>query len=102
MLKNVIYGDVWVCSGQSNMQRAMNSIFNASEEIAAMEEYPNIRMYFVKLMTSNTPQDDLMAEDWTAWEATTNTQRVSKFSAVCLLTARYMADAMGKDKVKRN
>ena len=99
MLEDVIYGDVWVCSGQSNMQRSMNSIFNASEEIAAMEEYPNIRMYFVKLMTSNTPQDDMMAEEWTDWEKTTSTNRVKQFSAVCLLTARYMADAMGKDKV---
>jgi len=40
-----------------------------------------------------------MAEDWTAWEKTTSTNRVKQFSAVCLLTARYMADAMGKDKV---
>ena len=80
----------------------MDKIFNAGEEIAAMEEYPNIRMYFVKLMTSNTPQDDLMAEQWTDWEKTTSTDRVSQFSAVCLLTARYMADTLGKDKVKMN
>ena len=102
MLEDVIYGDVWVCSGQSNMQWNMGGIFNATEEIAAMEEYPNIRMYFVKLMTSNTPQDDLMAEDWTAWEKTTSTNSLKQFSAVCLLTARYMADAMGKDKVTKN
>ena len=100
-MEDVIYGDVWVCSGQSNMQFRMGGIFNATEEIAAMEEYPNIRMYFVKLMTSNTPQDDLMAEQWTAWEKTTSKPMVNQFSAVCLLTARYMADAMGKDKVIR-
>ena len=102
MLEDVIYGDVWVCSGQSNMQWEMKRIFNATEEIAAMEEYPNIRMYFVKLMTSNSPQDDLIAEDWTDWEKTTSTARVSQFSAVCLLTARFMADALGKDKVIKN
>ena len=100
VLEDVIYGDVWVCSGQSNMQWRMDKIFNAGEEVAAMEEYPNIRMYFVKLMTSNTPQDDLMAEQWTDWEKTTSTDKVSQFSAVCLLTARYMADTLGKDKVK--
>merc|ERR1711962_1502877 len=43
VLENVIYGDVWVCSGQSNMEWTMASIYNASEEIAAMTEYPNIR-----------------------------------------------------------
>ena len=83
------------------MQWRMDKIFNAGDEIAAMEKYSNIRMYFVKLMTSNTPQDDLMAEQWTDWEKTSSTDRVSQFSAVCLLTARYMADTLGKDKVKK-
>ena len=99
VLEDVIYGDVWVCSGQSNMQWRIGKIFNASEEIAKMEEYPNIRMYFVKLMTSDTPQDDLAAEQWTEWAKTSESNRVTQFSAVCLLTAKYMADAMGKDKV---
>jgi hypothetical protein len=53
------------------------------------------------LMTSNTPQDDLMAEQWTDWEKTTSTDKVSQFSAVCLLTARYIADTLGKDRVKK-
>ena len=99
LIKDVTYGDVWVCSGQSNMQWNMENIFNASEEIAKMSEYPGIRMYFVKLMTSDTPQDDLMDEVWTSWAKTNETKMVSTFSAVCLLTARYMADSMGKDKV---
>merc|ERR1712241_565346 len=34
-LTDVIYGDVWVCSGQSNMQWNMGGIFNADEEISA-------------------------------------------------------------------
>ena len=99
MLSDVIYGDVWVCSGQSNMEWNIGAIFNASEEIAKLEEYPGIRMYIVKRMTSNKPQDDLMDEDWTNWTKTSETNKVSEFSAVCLLTARYMADILGKDKV---
>jgi sialate O-acetylesterase len=98
-LSDVIYGDVWVCSGQSNMQWNIGGIFNASEEIAKMAEYQNIRMYFVKLMTSDEPQEDLMNEDWAIWAKSSQTNYVSAFSAVCLLTARYMADAIGKDKV---
>ena len=99
VLEDVIYGDVWVCSGQSNMQWNIGGIFNASEEISKLAEYPNIRMYFVKLMTSDEPQEDLMNEDWAIWAKSSQTNYVSSFSAVCLLTARYMADAMGKDKV---
>ena len=52
----MIYGDVWVCSGQSNMQWNMGSIFNASEEIINMKNYPGIRMYQVKMMQSQNPQ----------------------------------------------
>ena len=52
----MIYGDVWVCSGQSNMQLNMGSIFNASEEIINMKNYPGIRMYQVKMMQSQNPQ----------------------------------------------
>merc|ERR1712223_219180 len=99
VLNDVIYGDVWVCSGQSNMQWNMGGIFNSDEEIAAMADYPNIRMYFVKLMTSDSPQDDLVAEQWTKWAQTSESNMVKLFSAVCVLTAKYMADQMGKDKV---
>ena len=35
----MIYGDVWVCSGQSNMQWNIGSIFNASEEVSKIAEY---------------------------------------------------------------
>ena len=52
----MIYGDVWLCSGQSNMRWNMGSIFNASEEIVNMKNYPGIRMYQVKMMQSQTPQ----------------------------------------------
>ena len=52
----MIYGDVWICSGQSNMQLNMGSIFNASEEIINMKNYPGIRMYQVKMMQSQFPQ----------------------------------------------
>ena len=60
MLKDVLYGDVWVCAGQSNMQMGMGEIENSTEEMNKMAEYPNIRMYSVDLMTSNEPQDDLL------------------------------------------
>ena len=98
-LNNVLFGDVWVCSGQSNMEFRMNGIFNSSEEIAAMADYPNIRMYVVPHMYSDSPQKDLMKEGhWFTSKDTQNTN-VGRMSAVCLLTARYIADVLGKEKV---
>ena len=103
----MIFGDVWVCSGQSNMEFSMggghgwdgNGVFNSTEEIAYMAEYSNIRMFRLAYMYSDEPQDDLSGLDFDAWAKPDEVDKVKKFSAVCLLTARYMADVLGKDKV---
>jgi len=42
-LSNVLFGDVWVCGGQSNMQFTVDEGFNATEEVRAAAGYPNIR-----------------------------------------------------------
>ncbi|CAF4805929.1 unnamed protein product, partial [Rotaria sp. Silwood2] len=39
-LHDVLFGDVWICSGQSNMQMAVIDIFNAIEEINNASNYP--------------------------------------------------------------
>ena len=58
-------------------------------------------MFRVKTMTASEPQNDLMEFDdhWGKWASVNETPWVRSFSAVCLLTAKYMADAMGKNKV---
>lgn len=43
-LKDVLVGDVWVASGQSNMEMAMRSVVNAKSEIAAAN-FPKIRLF---------------------------------------------------------
>ena len=82
------------------MQFTMNGIFNSTEEIAMMSEYPGIRLYRLKAMTSDEPQDDLIGEDFITWANTKDAYKVKSFSAVCLLTAKYMADVLGKEKVR--
>ncbi len=42
-LLNFYFGEVYFCSGQSNMAWSMSQIFNSSEEIAASASYSNIR-----------------------------------------------------------
>ena len=77
----------------------MDGIFNADEEWERLAyEFPNFRLMKVKLMTSDTPQDDLMEEDFGIWAKTVNKGYTDRFSAVCLLTASYMAEILGKDK----
>ena len=106
-LKDVHFGDVWVCSGQSNMEFSMGGVedwdaggvLNSEEEITKTAEYPNIRMFKLALMTASNPQDDLKETEFETWARSDDSTSVSQFSAVCLLTARYMADVLGKDKV---
>ncbi|MBK9390684.1 MAG: sialate O-acetylesterase [Bacteroidetes bacterium] len=63
-LKNVMIGEVWICSGQSNMEwSASQNLLNAEEEIRNAS-YPNIRLLHVKKLASETPQDNCFAE----WE----------------------------------
>ena len=78
----------------------MQQIFNSTEEIAMLSEYPGIRLYRLKGMTSDEPQDDLMDDGFITWANTNDAKNVKIFSAVCLLTAKYMADVLGKEKVR--
>ena len=56
-LKNVLVGEVWVCSGQSNMAMSLRGCNNSAEETAAAK-YPKIRLFTVGRLTSRTPQAD--------------------------------------------
>ncbi|EAQ81874.1 sialate O-acetylesterase [Blastopirellula marina] len=57
-LKDILLGEVWLCSGQSNMEWTVGSSTNAAAEIAAAN-YPEIRQIKFSHQTSVAPQDDV-------------------------------------------
>ena len=60
-LKNVMIGEVWLCSGQSNMEMPLagwGEILNYKEEIAHAN-FPNIRLFQVERATSPYPLEDM-------------------------------------------
>lgn len=57
-LTNVIVGDVWLCSGQSNMEWPVNATQNHQEEIAAAK-FPTLRLFKLERNTSLTPSTHL-------------------------------------------
>ena len=59
-ISDVIVGEVWICSGQSNMEWTLASAKNAAEETAAAE-YPAIRLFSVPRKASGTVADDVEA-----------------------------------------
>ena len=78
----------------------MGNIINAEEEITKSAEYPNIKLFKVKQVGSQDLQEDLIEYDWDYWASTSDADSVRSFSSVCLLTARYIADSLGKNRVR--
>lgn len=76
VLENVLLGDVWLCSGQSNMDWKMEQFPDSKAEIPSIDK-PRIRLFRVARALSSTPQDRLS----TAWTPC-NPQTVASFSAV--------------------
>ena len=56
--KNVLVGDVWLCSGQSNMEWLVKNSNDAQNEIDN-SDYPNIRLFTVGLEINNHPQENV-------------------------------------------
>jgi sialate O-acetylesterase len=63
-LTNVLIGDVWLCSGQSNMSMGIGVAGNAQNEIAGAD-HPQLRLYTVPNIIAGQPQDVLQPRpDW--------------------------------------
>lgn len=80
VLRGLLMGDVWFCSGQSNMEmplKGWGTIMHADEEVSKAN-YPNIRLYTIPKKVAATP---LSNSDAARWE-TCNPASVMPFSAV--------------------
>ena len=94
-LDDVVFGDLWFCSGQSNMDWPMHKIFNETEEIANSAPYTNIRYFQVNNQESTEEEDDLIdGGRFDAWNTADEANRLDSLSAVCFLFARSMTDRL--------
>lgn len=87
--EDVMAGEVWVASGQSNMQWTVSNSRDSQKEIAAAN-YPNLRLFYVERKTAESPQRDCKAE-WTI----TNPETVANFSAVAYFFGRELHQRHG-------
>ena len=81
-IQDVLVGEVWHASGQSNMQMQVSGVVNAEAEIAAANQ-PEIREFRTKLIALDIEADDVEG----AWQAATP-ETVKKFSAAGYFFAR--------------
>ena len=75
-VKNVLVGEVWVCSGQSNMEWPLNNTDNAAD-VVARANHAEIRLFTVQKKISTSPLDDVQGR----WVVTTP-EEAAHFSAV--------------------
>lgn len=76
-VKDLIFGDIWLCGGQSNMEWPLEDTDNAAAEIKAAN-YPNIRQFKVPHLWAAQPQMQIVGGPWRAAKA----PYVRDFSAV--------------------
>jgi sialate O-acetylesterase len=76
-IEGILIGEVWVCSGQSNMEWPVSKVSNAEAEIAAAD-YPEIRLFTVNKRIAQFPEENLEEGEW--WQC--SPVSVPNFSAV--------------------
>lgn len=91
-LHDVMFGDVWVCSGQSNMQFALKWLINATEEFADASNYMNVRVFREHFLQSNTSLEDY--RPYLPW-STPSQGSLDLFSAVCWLFGKRLSSQFG-------
>lgn len=84
-LKDILVGEVWICSGQSNMEWPLNAALNAGPEIAAAS-YSQLRQIRMEHTVSVVPEDDSKT---TGWEVCTPAT-AGNFTAVGYYFAREL------------
>lgn len=88
-LKDILIGEVWLCSGQSNMEWTVASSLNPAEEIA-QANFPMIRQMKIAKLTAAMPQDDVT----TAWQVC-SPETAGAFTAAGYFMARELHRELG-------
>ncbi|MFY9153555.1 MAG: sialate O-acetylesterase [Prolixibacteraceae bacterium] len=79
VLKDILFGDVWLCSGQSNMETPMSRVAVLYGKEIETCENPNVRLFQVPVRWNySSPQEDIQGGTWEK----ANPQNILKYSAV--------------------
>jgi len=94
-LENILFGEVWLCSGQSNMQQPVNGYggqptFGATQAIANATN-PDLRLFTVDRVGSKTPVKDV--EKYTPWQEA-SAENVADFSAVAYFFGQQLQEIL--------
>jgi len=94
-LENILFGEVWLCSGQSNMQQPVNGYggqptFGSTQAIVHASN-PNLRLFTVNRVGSKTPLKDV--EEYTPWQEA-KPENVADFSAIAYFFGQQLQEIL--------
>ncbi len=89
LLTNILVGEVWLCSGQSNMEWSVGQCDHAAKEIKAATN-PYIRQIKIQHQVSSLPLADVKTDGWKICDTST----VADFTAVGYFFARQVYDSI--------
>lgn len=84
---NILVGDVWFAAGQSNMEKKVSHLLEATQVIAEADSYPLIRSFRASYNPVNQPQEKVNASS-ASWFVCNSTEVGDKVSAVAYIFAR--------------
>ncbi|TWO33343.1 sialate O-acetylesterase [Seonamhaeicola sediminis] len=95
ILENILFGEVWLCSGQSNMFQPLKGYngqptFGGSEAIM-LSENANLRLFTAHKKASESPLEDL--KDFSGWTQA-SPETVSEFSAVAYFFGKQLQEIL--------
>lgn len=94
-LENILFGEVWLCSGQSNMQQPVKGYGGqptfGGNTATSRSDNPNLRLFTVDRVGSKTPLNDV--EKYTAWQQA-HPDNVSDFSAVAYFFGQQLQEIL--------
>ena len=91
-LENVAVGEVWLCSGQSNMEMPVagwGKVKDYEKEMTVAADYPWVRLLHVKRHTSIMPQSEPVIDNGGGWRVC-SPEAVEEFSAIGYFFGRQM------------
>jgi len=94
-LNDLLFGDVWICSGQSNMEQSMVNIINSDEEIANSANLSQIRFTVIQNTIAYGVDDDLDVVLDFPWTDPSWSEALEEMSAICFLYGRSVFQETG-------
>jgi sialate O-acetylesterase len=89
VLKNILFGDVWICGGQSNMQYSLDQIGYKPTDTGKANN-KNLRLFISSIDMDYVPKDNLSGGTWKE----SSPENIRNFSAVAYFFGQFLQDSL--------